>query len=41
MSLQEQDGSWLNKKSARWWEGEKPLVTAYSIISLNYIHRGQ
>jgi squalene-hopene/tetraprenyl-beta-curcumene cyclase len=41
MSLQEQDGSWLNTKSARWWEGEKPLVTAYSIISLNYIHRGQ
>ena len=41
MSAQGQDGSWINKDSSRWWENEKPLVSAYSIISLCYIHRGQ
>ena len=41
ISEQAQDGSWLNKQSSRWWENEKPLVTAYSIISLCYIYRGQ
>ena len=41
MGKQAQDGSWINSDSSRWWENEKPLVTAYSIISLCYIHRGQ
>ncbi len=41
MGNQAQDGSWVNQKSARWWESEKPLVTAYSLISLSLIHRGQ
>ena len=41
MKLQAQDGSWINKDSSRWWENEKPLVTAYALISLNYLHRGQ
>ena len=41
IGLQLQDGSWVNSKSARWWESEKPLVTSYSIISLSLIHRGK
>ncbi len=41
IGLQQQDGSWLNTKSARWWESEKPLVTAYSVIALSYIYRGK
>jgi len=41
ISLQGQDGSWINEDSSRWWENEKPLVSAYSIIALSYIHRGQ
>ena len=41
MGEQAQDGSWINKDSSRWWENEKPLVSAYSIISLCYLHRGQ
>ena len=41
MGLQDQDGSWINKKASRWWENEKPLVSAYSVIALSYLHRGQ
>ena len=41
MGQQDQDGSWINKDASRWWENEKPLVTAYSIIALSYLHRGQ
>jgi squalene-hopene/tetraprenyl-beta-curcumene cyclase len=41
IGLQGQDGSWINEASSRWWENEKPLVSAYSIIALSYIHRGQ
>ena len=41
MGLQDQDGSWINKDASRWWENEKPLVTAYSIIALSYLHRSQ
>lgn len=41
IGLQQQDGSWVNSKSARWWESEKPLVTAYSVIALSYIYRGE
>jgi hypothetical protein len=37
LSLQEQDGSWVNSWSTRWWEGEKDLVTAWSVIALNYV----
>jgi squalene-hopene/tetraprenyl-beta-curcumene cyclase len=39
MSLQEKDGSWSNTWSTRWWEGEKDLVTAWSVIALNYVTR--
>ena len=41
IGFQDQDGSWINKKASRWWENERPLVTAYSIIALSYLHRGQ
>jgi squalene-hopene/tetraprenyl-beta-curcumene cyclase len=39
MSLQGEDGSWTNTWSTRWWEGEKDLVTAWSVIALNYVTR--
>lgn len=35
LSIQAADGSWVNEV-ARWWEGDKNLVTAWSIIGLNY-----
>ena len=41
IGFQDQDGSWINKKASRWWENERPLVTAYSVIALSYLHRGQ
>lgn len=39
ISLQNKDGSWNNPWSSRWWEGENALVTAWSVISLNYALR--
>jgi len=35
ISLQNDDGSWVNPDSPRWWEGNKELVTAWSVIALN------
>lgn len=35
LSLQNEDGSWVNPDSPRWWEGNPDLVTAWSIIALN------
>ena len=35
ISLQDKDGSWVNKDSPRWWEGNRDLVTAWSVIALN------
>lgn len=35
LSLQNDDGSWVNPDSPRWWEGNKELVTAWSVIALN------
>ena len=40
INLQKADGSWLNDEQARWWEKEAPLVTAYSVLTLEIIHRG-
>lgn len=40
INLQKPDGSWLNDQTARWWEKETALVTAYSVIALELIHRG-
>lgn len=35
MSLQQDDGSWVNKDSPRWWEGNPHLCTARAVIALN------
>jgi squalene-hopene/tetraprenyl-beta-curcumene cyclase len=35
LSLQDEDGSWVNTDSKRWWEGDRNLVTAWSVIALN------
>ncbi len=35
ISLQDEDGSWVNNDSPRWWEGNRDLVTAWSVIALN------
>ncbi len=39
ISLQADDGSWVNDRSHRWWEGVKDLVTARSVIALNLLLR--
>ncbi|MBK1702994.1 hypothetical protein CKO40_00110 [Halochromatium glycolicum] len=38
LALQDADGSWVNKDSSRWWEGDPNLVTSWSLIALNHIH---
>jgi squalene-hopene/tetraprenyl-beta-curcumene cyclase len=35
LSLQEPEGSWVNPTSGRWMEGDRNLVTAWSVIALN------
>lgn len=37
ISLQSKDGSWVNEDSPRWWEGDRNLVTAWSVIALNQV----
>jgi hypothetical protein len=39
LALQSDDGSWVNTESPRWWEGNKHLVTAWSVIALNHVIR--
>ncbi len=39
LGLQDKDGSWVNPDSPRWWEGNKNLVTAWAVISLNHVIR--
>ena len=39
LALQGDDGSWVNSDSPRWWEGNKDLVTAWSVIALNHVIR--
>lgn len=39
LSLQGKDGSWVNPDSPRWWEGNKNLVTAWTVIALNHVIR--
>lgn len=36
IQTQKQDGSWINA-SARWWENDPVLVSAYAVISLNMV----
>lgn len=38
--LQQEDGSWINEGSSRWWESDRTLVTAYAVLALQHIHRG-
>ena len=35
LSIQAPEGSWVNT-TTRWWEGDKNLATAWSVIALNY-----
>ncbi len=35
LSLQDKDGSWVNPQSPRWWEGDRNLCTAWTVIALN------
>jgi len=37
---QSRDGSWINNGSSRWWEDDPILVTAYTLLTLEHIHRG-
>jgi len=39
ISLQDKNGSWVNSDSPRWWEGNRDLVTAWSVIALNLVVR--
>jgi squalene-hopene/tetraprenyl-beta-curcumene cyclase len=34
--LQQQDGSWVNSQNERWMEGDRQLVTAYTLLALAY-----
>ncbi|MCI0537249.1 MAG: terpene cyclase/mutase family protein [Verrucomicrobiales bacterium] len=38
IDLQKAEGSWANE-SGRWWEKDPVLVTSYSLIALEMIHR--
>ena len=37
LALQEPDGSWINRKSDRWLEGESCLATAYAVLALEEV----
>jgi squalene-hopene/tetraprenyl-beta-curcumene cyclase len=39
INYQKADGSWQNE-TGRWWEKDPNLVTAYSVMALEIIHRG-
>lgn len=38
IDLQQADGSWFNKDSKRWMEGDAALVTAYALVALQNIY---
>lgn len=37
VGLQLQDGSWINKDSALWWQDNPDLVTAFTVNALDYL----
>ena len=37
LALQEPDGSWVNRSSDRWLEGESCLATAYAVLALEEV----
>lgn len=39
INLQKANGSWVNS-NGRWWENDPNLVTAYSVMALEFIYRG-
>jgi len=39
ISLQNSDGSWANTSSGRWMESNPVLVTAYTVLALEQVHR--
>lgn len=39
MGEQQPDGSWINKGSNRWMEDDAVLVSAYSLLALEHVHR--
>jgi squalene-hopene/tetraprenyl-beta-curcumene cyclase len=39
INLQQSDGSWVNT-NGRWWENDPTLVTAYSVMTLEFIYPG-
>ncbi|QDV68154.1 hypothetical protein Poly24_18620 [Rosistilla carotiformis] len=36
VSLQLEDGAWVNRENNRWLEGDRNLVTAYALMALSY-----
>lgn len=36
VDAQQEDGSWVNRQSDRWLEGDRQLVTAYALLALAY-----
>lgn len=40
LNLQNADGTWVNKQSARYWEKDPHLVTAYALLTLEILYRG-
>ena len=39
LALQRQDGSWLNQRSSRWFEGNPVLATSYALLVLDVCRR--
>lgn len=39
LNLQAGDGSWKNTGAARWMEGDPVLVSAYTLLALEHVHR--
>ena len=39
ISLQATDGSWANTVSGRWMDSSPVLVTAYTVLALEQVHR--
>ena len=40
ISLQREDGSWVNRKE-RWWEGIPSLATSYAVLTLNLCYESK
>lgn len=39
ISVQSPEGSWVNSGSGRWMESSPVLVTAYTVLALEHVHR--